>query len=340
MSMRRILVLFNHHNAPPKNMDKKSFDRNDVDWIIEYDVITNLKKLGHEVMTLALSHDLDPIKQAIDSFKPHIVFNLLVEFAGEAIFDQNVISYLELLGVPYTGCNPRSLGLARNKALTKKLLRFHDLKTPDFWVFTKGQPIHTPKPLEFPLIVKCVCEDSSLGISQASLVTTPASLARRINYLQVNLNSDVIVERFIEGRELFLGVMGNDKLSVFPPWELNFSKAKTPSMEFYHSYAKWNNAYRRRKGISSAKADLSDDLEKAVAKLGKKVYRTLGLNGYARVDFRLTPSGEIYVIEANPNPDLCSHEDFSASANALGIDYPSLLRRIVSLGLRFNKSVS
>lgn len=330
---RRILVLLNDYNLPPPGIRPHEFDRDDVLWIGEYDVITNLQALGHEVLPLPVSADLAPIKEAVESFKPHVVFNLLLEFKGETIFDQNVLAYLELLGVPYTGCNHRGYMLARDKVLAKQLFEYHGIKTPKFMLCPQGQTVSLPKELAFPLIVKCVTEDASLGMTQSSLVSTVEKLQERVAHLHADYRCDVIVEEFIEGRELYVGVLGNDKLTVLPTWELLFRKAKEPDKEFYHTYAKWNNAYRKRKGICTQKAKLTDAEAETLAAICKKTYKALNLNGYARFDFRMTTQGDCYVLEVNPNPDISKTEDFAASAKAVRLDYPQLLNRIINLGV-------
>jgi D-alanine-D-alanine ligase len=326
--------MMNEYTVPPQNVNESEIDRDACDWIMQHDVMSHLKQLAFDVRALGLSSDLAPLQQHIEEFKPHIIFNLIYEFKGESTFDQNVIAFLELLGVPYTGSNPRSLMLARNKAITKKILRYHEIPTPNFDVYVRGQPVVASHPLRFPVIVKCLAEDASLGISQASLVHSEEKLLERVRNLHDNFNSDAIAEEFIDGRELSIGIIGNEKLSSFPIWELLFENSDAPEREFYHSYAKWNNAYRKRKGIRTQKADLTSSIEHSVTHIAKKVYRALGLSGYARIDFRLASTGEIFVIEANPNPDLSLTEDFAASAKAFGLEYGQLVKKIVTLGLR------
>jgi D-alanine-D-alanine ligase len=326
--------MMNEYTVPPKDIVDSEINRDQSDWIMQYDVIKHLKLLNFEVELSPLSDDLNALKQRIDAFEPHIVFNLIYEFGGEAILDQNVVSYLELLKIPYTGCNPRSLTLARNKATTKKILHFHGIPTPSFAVYPKGHPITHESSLEFPVIVKCLAEEGSIGIFKTSLVHSEEKLVERVVNLHEQFNSDAIVEQFIAGREFSIGILGNSKLQAFPIWELLFENSDAPEQEFYHSHAKWNNSYRRRKGIRTQKAELPQSTVSALTQMGKAVYKALGLNGYARIDFRMTANGDIYVIEANPNPDLSFDEDFAMSAKAAGVPYETLLKRIVSLGLR------
>jgi len=331
---QRVLVMMNEYALPPTNIDPSTIDRDSCEWIMQYDVMSHLKKLNFDVQALGLSHDLKPLQDCIQGFDPHIVFNLIYEFAGESIFDQNIIAYLELLGVPFTGSNPRSLMLARDKGVTKKILTYHNVPTPNFLVYEKGQPIAQTQALRFPVIVKCLTEDASLGISLASLVTSEDKLVERVQNIHERYNCHAIAEEFIDGREISVGVIGNGKLTSLPPWELVFENSLSPEREFYHGYAKWNNAYRARKGIRSKKAELDKKTERAISQLAKKSYQALGLKGYARIDFRLNAKGELFVIEANPSPDLSRTEDFAMAAQEHGIDYETLIGRIVHLGLR------
>lgn len=298
----------------------------------EYDIYHNLSALGHQVLVVGVSDDLKVIRQAIEEFKPHVAFNLLEEFAGEAIYDQNVVSYLELMRVPYTGCNPRGLILARDKALTKEILAYHRIKVPKHAVYPKFRPIRRPKDLEFPLIVKCLSEEASLGISQASVVDTDQKLKERVEYLHNTYHVDVIAESFIQGREFYIGVLGNYRLQPLPIWELRFDKDSDPETKFATTRVKFNEGYRKQHRIEYGQAQgLSKDEVAKIHDVCKKVYRHIKLSGYARIDIRMTAAGDIYVIEANPNPDIAADEEFSESAYAAGYSYGKLLNKILSL---------
>ncbi len=304
----------------------------------EYDIYHNLHALGHDVRVVGVYDDLKKIKSAINEFQPHIVFNLLEEFAGEAIYDQNVVSFLELMRTPYTGCNPRGLILARDKALTKEILSYHRIKVPKFAVFPRYRPIRRPKDLPFPLIVKCLNEEASLGISQASLVDTDAKLKERVEFLHKTYGTDVIVESYITGREFYVGVMGNYRLETLPIWELRFSTGAGAQVRFATSRVKFNQSYRDENKISyGAAQNLPSHLETDISNTCKRVYRALKLSGYARIDLRVTENEEIFVIEANPNPDIAFDEEFVESAYKRGLKYGELLNRIISLGLSWQK---
>ena len=325
--------------VPPKDIKEEEFDKEEVPWITEYDVITGLKELGHTVQACGVISDLKVIKNSIDEFKPALIFNLLEEFDGEVLFDQNVVSYLELLRVPYTGCNPRGLMLARDKALTKKILLFHRLKTPHFQVFPKNKKTRKSKNLQYPLIVKCLTEEASLAIAKASIVHSEEKLIERVQYINQKIGVDAIVEEFIEGREFYVGVMGNYKVKTLPVWELRFEKVDRPEKELYSNRAKWNNKYRDRKGIKTEHAELDLETEKRIKHICKKAYKHLNLNGYARVDLRMNTNGDIYIIEVNPNPNIAKEDEFASSASFLGTSYPKLLTQVLKLAKSWAKKV-
>jgi D-alanine-D-alanine ligase len=332
MRKLRVLALMHEYLVPPD--DVTGVDVRNAKWKMEFDVKHTLEYMGHEVRALGLGGDLAPIKQAITDWKPHIVFNLMESFEGISMFDQNVVSYLELLRMPYTGCNPRGLILARDKALSKTLLAYHRIPVPEFAVFRVGRAVQRPKRLKFPLIVKSLTQESSIGISQASVVEDDEKLRERVRFIHHSIATDAIVERYIEGRELYVGVLGNLKLQVFPVWELKFKRLGEDNWPIATDRVKWSDSYQKKHGITSGLArDLPDDLLQSVQKISKRVYRTLDLSGYARIDLRLSDDGRVYVLEANPNPQLAYGEDFAESAERAGVSYEALLQRIVTTGL-------
>ena len=221
MKRLRVLVLLHPDLVPPDSLDGHS-EQEIHEWKTEYDVVSTLRAAGHEVRPLGVQDELKPIRDEIESWKPDVVFNLLEQFHGEAAYDQNVASYLELLRVPYTGCNPRGLMLARGKELSKKLLTYHRIPLPAFAVFPMRRKIRRPARLGFPLIVKSLSEDASYGIAQASVVDSDEKLAERVTFIHERIGTAAIAEQYIEGRELYVGVLGNDRLRVLPIWELEF----------------------------------------------------------------------------------------------------------------------
>jgi D-alanine-D-alanine ligase len=335
MNILRIAVLMHEDLRPPDKLPA-DHDWDTCEWVTEWDVVTTLRKMGHDVQTLGVFDELKPIREMNNSFKPHVVFNLLEEFDEKAFYDQNIVSYLELIRAPYTGCNPRGLMIGREKALSKKILSYHKIKTPKFHVFPKNQKVKVPKNIEYPLIVKCLNEEASLGISKASIVHNDDKLLERIEFLHGQLGKDAIAEAFIEGQEIYVGVLGNYRLESLPPWALYFDKANNPDKEIYSNNAKFNWGYRENKGIRSAKADISPQLEKEISDVAKRAYRALSLNGYARMDFRVDKDGGIYLLEANPNPNIGELEEFADSALFAGTKYPDLLQKILTLGVSWS----
>lgn len=219
----RILVLLHPDCVPPDSIDGLS-DASIALFKTEFDVVATLRNMGHEVRVLGVSHDLSVIRKAVEAFKPYVVFNMLEEFAGVGVFDTHVAAYLESLRVPYTGCNPRGLMIAHNKGLAKMVCRYHRIPVPAFHVFPIGQrKASPPKRLAYPLIVKSLTEEGSVGISQASLVNDDAALQERVRFIHRSVGTDAIVERYIDGREIYVGVIGNQRLQTLPIWEMDFS---------------------------------------------------------------------------------------------------------------------
>lgn len=334
MKKLRVLVFMHEDLVPPETIN--GTDPATADWRTEYDVMSTLRKMGHEVRGVGLRSDLGVIRKEIEEWQPHVAFNLLEEFDGVGIYDQNVVSFLELLRIPYTGCNPRGLMISRDKALCKKILAYHRIPTPHFAVFPIGRKISRPKNLNFPLIVKSLIEEASLGIAQASVVYDDESLEERCKFIHDRLGTDVLVEEYIDGRELYVAIMGNSRLKVFPIWELYFNKMPDNAERIATARVKWNPKYQKKNGITSGEAkDLTDEQRKKIEQLSKRIYRVLGLNGYARIDFRMKEGGELYVLEANPNPQIAQGEDFADAAKCLGLSYKELIQGTLNLGMRW-----
>lgn len=305
-------------------------------WKTEFDVMAGLGALGHDVRALGVHSDLSVIREALDDFNPHITFNLLEEFHGVALYDQHVISYLELLQRPYTGCNPRGLMLSHDKALSKKLLTYHRVPVPKFAVFPQGRRVHRPKSLEFPLIVKSLIEHASMGISQASVVHNDAKLRERVEFIHTSIGTDAIVEQYLEGRELTVCVIGNQRLQLLPILELEFNALPEGAPRIQTERIKRDMAYQKRVGVAlAAPTDLGEEVERRLLALAKRSYKTLGMSGYGRMDFRLTDDGRLYVLEANANADISVGEELADSAELAGIGYEELLQKVINLGLSF-----
>ena len=333
MKKLRVLVLMHDYLVPPE--DVSGHDLMTVPWKTEHDLLVTLHDLKHEVHPLGVGDDLRVVRRAVEEWKPHIVFNMMEAFHELGTFDHNIVSYLELLRVPYTGCNPRGLMLARDKALSKTILHYHRIPVPDFAVVHVGRQVRPHKKLGFPLIVKSLTQEGSSGISQASVVEDDAKLRERVTFIHESIGTDAILERYIEGRELYVGITGNQRLTVFPVWELHFTKAGDEVHRIATERAKWSPKYQRKYGIKTRAAKLPDHVAAHIQHLCKRVYRALYLSGYARIDLRMDAEGKPYVIEANPNPQLGYGEDFAESAERAGVSYEQLVQRLLLTGLQW-----
>jgi D-alanine-D-alanine ligase len=331
MKRLRVLALMHGHLVPPD--DVTGHDVTEAEWKMEFDVAETLRTMGHELLQLGVEDDLGVIRKTVAEWKPDIVFNLLESFHGVGVFDKNVVSFLELLRVPYTGCNPRGLMLARDKALSKTLLLSHRIPVPDFMVVRVGRKVRRPKRLTFPLIVKSLTQEASIGISRASVVDDDARLIERVRFVHESIGTDAIVERFVAGRELYVGIVGNQRLEVFPVWELRWKTLPEDGRLIMTDRAKWSTNYQKKYGVMTGAADLAPEHAARLQHLCKRAYRTLDLSGYARLDLRMDDGGRVFVLEANPNPQLAYGEDFAESAEHGGIGYEQLLQKIVNYGL-------
>jgi D-alanine-D-alanine ligase len=335
MRKMRTLVVMHESLVPPESLEGHT-EKEIEEWRTEYDVTTTLRKSGHDVRCIGVLDSLTELRSAIADWKPDVVFNLLEEFNGIVTYDQHVVAFLELMRQPYTGCNPRGLLLSRDKSLCKQLLTFHRIPTPQFAVFPRGARIHVPRKLNFPLFVKSTVEDASLGIAQASVVEDVAKLKERIEFVHEQVRSDALVEEFIEGRELYVGVMGNDRLTRLPVWEMVFGSMPESLAAIATRKVKWDKRYQSKYGITTRAAeDLPPAVLARLDKLSRRIYRALGLSGYARMDFRVRPDGQVYVLEANANPNLEAAEDFAESARAAGVSYEELLEKLMGLGTSY-----
>ncbi len=336
MKSLRVLSLVREGLIPPDNLENYDKD-NPPDWKMEYDVVATLTNLGHEVQTLGVLNDLGPIRQSILEWEPDIAFMMLEEFHGVTQYDQAIVSYLELMRQPYTGCNPRGLLLTHDKALSKKILTYHRIATPRFTVFPIGRKVRPSKRIRYPVLVKSSTEDASFGISQNSIVTNDLALIERAEFVHANVKTDAIVEEYIDGRELYVGVIGNKRLQAFPVWEMQFTHMPEDIARIATARVKWNTKYQKKHGIETGLAkDLTPKQVADIQRLCKRVYRVLNMSGYGRIDLRLRPDGQVFVIEANANPNLEFGEDFAESAEAVGYTYEDIIQRILNLGLRYD----
>jgi D-alanine-D-alanine ligase len=335
MKKLRILALVREGLVPPESMDGYTDEEID-EWKVEFDVVATLRSMGHDVQALGVYDDLGPIRKAIRRWSPHIHFMLLEEFHGVAAYDYAIASYLELMRQYYTGCNPMALMLTRDKGIAKRILAHHRIATPQFSVFPMGSRVRRPKKLTFPLLVKSAAEDASWGISQSSIVRDDAALAERVKYVHESLDSDAMAEQFIEGRELYVGVIGNDRLQSLPVWEMTFGTMPDDSARIATAKVKFDVRYQKKHGITTGPAEgLSPGESTSISRICKRAFRALRMSGYARMDLRLREDGRVFVLEANANPNLAYGEDLAESAEAAGISYEALLQKIIQLGLRY-----
>lgn len=299
----------------------------------EIDVTEALRLLGHEVQELGVHDELRPLRAVLEEWKPDCVFNLLEEFQDQVVFDQHVVSFLELMRVPYTGCSPRGLTLARDKALSKLVVAHQRVRAPRFAVYRPGRAVKRPARLAFPLIVKSLVAESSVGIAQASLVHDEAALAARVRFVHEWIHTDAIAEEFVPGRELYVGVLGNERVTVLPPRELVMRRAPGEPL-IATERVKHSLRYQAARGVQLVfPSELPEGVAERLARASRRVYRALHLDGYARIDWRLTDGGELYFLEANPNPEVARFEEFASAAEAAGIGYEALIARLLGLAL-------
>jgi D-alanine-D-alanine ligase len=331
----RILLMVHKTLVPPEDISGMSEAQID-EFRTEYDVLHTLRRPGHEVRAVGVGDHLTELRETIDEWQPHIVFNLLDEFSGIISYDHYVVAYLELIRRRYTGCNPRGMMLSRDKVLTKRILATHRVATPAFRLFPFGRRFREPSRLEFPLFVKSATEDASLGISQASLVEDMKSLRERVEFIHDQVQSDALVEEYVDGREIYVGVLGNARLTTLPPWEMDFGTLSQAQTRIATRKVKWDRNYQTKHGIKTGKAqDLTDEQREQLSRLAKRTFRALYMSGYARMDFRMRSDGSMFLLEANANPNLSKGEDLADSAKAVGISYMKLIDRIVQLGLAY-----
>jgi D-alanine-D-alanine ligase len=332
MKKLRTLVVVHASLVPPESLEGFT-DKQIDEWRTEYDVTSTLRAMGHEVRVLGVLDSLTELRIAISEWKPDVVFNLLEEFNGIVTYDQHVVAYLELMQQPYTGCNPRGLLLSRDKPLSKQLLSYHRIPTPQFAVLRRGVKLHVPRKLKFPLFVKSTSEDASLGIAQASVVEDAHKLRERVAFVHDQLGSDALVEEYIEGQELYVGVLGNERLRRLPVWQMKFGTMPDSLPAIATRKVKWDRRYQQKYGITTEAAhELPPAVLAQLDRMSRRIYRALGLSGYARMDFRVNAAGQCYVLEANANPNVASAEDFAQSALSAGMGYDELLSRIITLG--------
>jgi D-alanine-D-alanine ligase len=327
----KILVLFDlaRPSAPEESFSARALKEVE-DKPTEADVLLCLQRLGHEVQTLAVFDNVGSIVDKLTAFAPDIVFNLSESFHHDRSHEPNIPALLELMKVRYTGARPGALLLCKDKALAKKVLAYHHVRVPHFVVSHRNHPLRHLRRFIYPAFVKPVCEESSDGISQASFVRTEVEAIERARFIHEKFGCDALIEEYIEGRELYVSVIGNQRLIVFPPREIFFGQVPDDVPKFATFQAKWNETYRKKWGIKNGAAEpLPEGVADKLTRVARKVYRLLKIEGFGRIDVRLTSAGEVVVIEANPNPSLAQDEDFAQSAAMAGMQYEVLIQKIL-----------
>jgi D-alanine-D-alanine ligase len=327
----KVLVLFDLPRAvsPEETFSMRAL-RDEEDRPTEADVITALRKLDHEVQTMAVYDDALAVVEKVRDGSPDVVFNLCESFFNDRIHEPNIPALLELLRVPYTGAGPDSLLLCKDKELAKTVLVYHHIRVPRSVVSRKRNPRRSLRGFCFPSFVKPLGQESSEGIAKASFARNEKDTIDRTRFLHSSLGCDVVIEEYIEGRELYVSVLGNRSITVLPTRELFFDDVPETEPRFATSRAKWDGEYRFKWGIRNGPAAaLPGTIEKKMPAFARQVYSLLKIKGAGRLDLRLTPSGDLVFIEANPNPSLAREDDFARSAAAAGIEYEALVQRML-----------
>jgi D-alanine-D-alanine ligase len=308
----------------------------------EYDpvvqqVARTLRRLGHRVSILGVYGDVKRLITGLSRRKPDLVFNLMEMFGENVFADMSVTGLLDLLGLRYTGCGPGELYLSQDKSLSKKLLAYEDILYPRFAVFSTDSAFETGGNLRMPLFVKPLRSDASIGIGRKSLVQDALQLMRRVATIHEECADAAIAEEYIEGREFYVGVLGNSPPKALPPIELDFTGFPEGQPKVFDSKAKWEERSAEYKGTKSVLATLPDELRARLQKVAVDAYRAVRVRDYGRVDLRLTDTGDIYVLEVNASCYLERSSEFAVAAAAAGLDFPKLIDRIITLALeRYN----
>jgi len=326
-----VLLLFDFPEDFPLDYDYR-MNLDDPDWLLQRSVSKALADLGHTVSLFGFHKKIELLLKVIEQNKPDIIFNCADVFNQKSQFDKNIAWLLEMLEIPYTGASPGDLLICNNKALNKKILSFHKVRVPSFHTFYKHKKIAMIKKLNLPCIVKPLCEEASRGISLASVVDKPEALIERIKFIHESMNLDAIVEEYIEGREFYVSVFGNKKITVLPLREMLFGKLPHDEPRIATYKAKWDESYRKRWEINNVPAQNIDlRIVADIEKVCKRAYRALNLQSYARFDIRVTADHKIYIIEPNANPSLLPDDEFALSAKKAGISYDQLVDTLLKL---------
>jgi D-alanine-D-alanine ligase len=328
----KVLLLFDvGYNAKRGYMYDEEFKEKI--WSTEFEIYKALRDdLKHDVSLLGVHNDINILFEEIKDNRPDVVFNVAEVFNNRSHLDKNVVSVLEMIGIPYTGATPTSLMICNNKALTKKILSYHHIRVPGFYTYYREHRIFLPKRLKPPLIIKPLRDEASRGISQSSVVDNEQALIERVKYIHEGMKMDAIAEEYIDGREFYVSVIGNKRIRVLPLRELKFGEFLQDEPRIATYKAKWDLEYRAKYGIKNMFAGrLQDGLDKKIEETSKRAYRVLNMKCYARFDIRVSKDSKVYILEANANPSLEKIDEVVQSADKGGISFPKLVQKIIDL---------
>ncbi|MBN1578359.1 MAG: ATP-grasp domain-containing protein [Chitinispirillaceae bacterium] len=334
--MRKKLIVTVMLDSPCIPQEDPEFKKRGPSDSTEYNVIRALRWLGHSINILGVGNDVAAIVAALTERRPDVVFNLTEQFGDDRQKDSNIAALMEMMAVPFTGSGALGLTLCRSKVLCKQLLATHQLRVPGYAVLPPGAATFVPRSLKYPLVVKPVYEDGSDGISNASLVRNEAELQERAAMVHERFQQPAIAEEYIEGRELYVSVLGNGRLTVLPPRELTFGNSDNGGPVLATYRLKWDKAYQEKWKIKFGFGDLEPSVSQQVVRVCKKAYNLLQICDYGRLDLRLTEDNTVYILEANPNPNIGRDDEFAQSAAKAGIGFAALISRIMRLALRRN----
>ncbi len=338
MKKFKVLLLFHSPYFKPRGYLYQEEMADPENMYTEKNVLEALRANGYEVNVLGLYNDLAPLYEEVRDNKPDVIFNMVEVFNQRTNFDKNIAAVLEMLDIPYTGASSGCLFVCNNKALTKKILRFHRIKTPRFHVFYRKHKIWLPKIIKLPAVIKPLCEEASRGISQASIVDNEQAFIDRIKFIHENMQMDAIAEEYIDGREMYVSVLGNKRITVLPPRELKFGQLPEDEPRIATYKAKWDDNYRDRWGIKSVfPGKFAEGVEETILDVCKRAYAALDMDSYARFDIRVTNDGKVYVLEANANPCIARVDEMAQSAEKQGIAYEKLIRNVVKMAFERNR---
>jgi D-alanine-D-alanine ligase len=305
------------------------FEVEDQNPMEEFEYISKkLRRVGFDTYTFNVKDNAQKMLDNFNSNKPDVIFNFVEIYRDEPKYEMNVVGLFELLKIPYTGAPSIALANCQSKIFVKRILKSKGIKTPDFFIVKKPKQRYSHK-LNYPLMVKPALEDASVGIENASIVTSSKDLKKRIEYILKYFNQPVLIEEFIEGRELNVAVLGDKKPKVLPISEIDFSRMPDNLYNIVSYQAKWDPYHESyHKTIPKCPAQLTKKIESEAKKTALAAFKIMGCRDYARVDMRLSKDDQLYVLEVNPNPDLTEGAGFMRSAEAAGYSYAQALKKI------------